>query len=116
MTEYLGHGQPSKLREAVANTDNGAPVPAVLGILQHLNRTRRNPHLTRTHVAAFWLHRRVVLVRVPDAQKAFDGLKAHGVLVKNVSTMHPLLANCLRLTVGTHDENTRLLEGLRASL
>jgi histidinol-phosphate aminotransferase len=47
----------------------------------------------------------MVLVRVPNAQKAFDGLKARGVLVKNVSGMHPLLANCLRLTVGTADEN-----------
>jgi histidinol-phosphate aminotransferase len=36
----------------------------------------------------------MILVRVPsDAQKAFDGLKARGVLVKNVSKMHPLLAN-----------------------
>jgi histidinol-phosphate aminotransferase len=58
----------------------------------------------------------MILVRVPDAAKSFEGLKAHGVLVKNVSKMHPLLANCLRLTVGTHDENTRMLEGLRASL
>jgi histidinol-phosphate aminotransferase len=58
----------------------------------------------------------MILVRVPDAAKVFEGLKAHGVLVKNVSKMHPLLANCLRLTVGTHDENTRMLEGLRASL
>lgn len=58
----------------------------------------------------------MILVRVPDADRAFEGLKAHGVLVKNVSRMHPLLANCLRLTVGTHDENTRMLEGLQASL
>jgi histidinol-phosphate aminotransferase len=58
----------------------------------------------------------MILVRVPDATKAFEGLKAHGVLVKNVSRMHPLLAECLRLTVGTHDENTRLLQALQASL
>jgi histidinol-phosphate aminotransferase len=58
----------------------------------------------------------MILVRVPDAAKAFEGLKAHGVLVKNVSKMHPLLANCLRLTVGTHDENTRMLQALQASL
>ncbi|MEJ6021879.1 histidinol-phosphate transaminase [Ramlibacter sp. PS4R-6] len=58
----------------------------------------------------------MILVRVPDAPKAFDGLKSHGVLVKNVSKMHPLLANCLRLTVGTHDENTRMLQALAASL
>ncbi len=58
----------------------------------------------------------MVLVRVPDATKAFDGLKARGVLVKNVSRMHELLANCLRLTVGTADENAQLLAALRDSL
>jgi histidinol-phosphate aminotransferase len=58
----------------------------------------------------------MILVRVPDAQKAFDGMKSRGVLVKNVSRMHPLLANCLRLTVGTPDENTRMIEALAASL
>ena len=45
-----------------------------------------------------------------------QGLKARKVLVKNVSTMHPLLANCLRLTVGTADENTQMLAALQASL
>ncbi len=58
----------------------------------------------------------MILARFPDAQKTFDGLKANGVLVKNVSRMHPLLANCLRLTVGTEGENTQLLSALKASL
>jgi histidinol-phosphate aminotransferase len=58
----------------------------------------------------------MILVRVPDAARAFGGLKQRGVLVKNVSTMHPLLANCLRLTVGTPDENAQLLAALQASL
>jgi histidinol-phosphate aminotransferase len=58
----------------------------------------------------------MILVRVPDAAKAFDGMKSRGVLVKNVSRMHPLLANCLRLTVGTADENTQMLAALQASL
>ena len=58
----------------------------------------------------------MILVRVPDAQKAFDGMKAHGVLVKNVSKMHVLLTNCLRLTVGTADENCQMLTALKASL
>jgi histidinol-phosphate aminotransferase len=66
----------------------------------------------------------MVLIRVlgkgtdgaDKAQKVFDGLKAHGVLVKNVSKMHPLLAQCLRLTVGTADENMQLLKALRDSL
>lgn len=58
----------------------------------------------------------MILVRVPDAGRTFEGLKARGVLVKNVSRMHPLLANCLRLTVGTADENTQLLAALQSSL
>ncbi|WP_309678500.1 histidinol-phosphate transaminase [Polaromonas sp.] len=58
----------------------------------------------------------MMLVRVPDAAKTFEGMKARKVLVKNVSKMHPLLANCLRLTVGTADENAQLLAALEASL
>ena len=58
----------------------------------------------------------MILVRVPDAAKTFEGMKARGVLVKNVSKMHPLLANCLRLTVGTADENAQMLAALEASL
>jgi histidinol-phosphate aminotransferase len=58
----------------------------------------------------------MVLVRVPDAQAAFEGMKRRGVLVKNVSKMHLLLANCLRLTVGTADENAQMLAALQACL
>jgi histidinol-phosphate aminotransferase len=62
----------------------------------------------------------MVLVRFPGAddvaQKIFDGLKARGVLVKNVSKMHPLLARCLRLTVGTAEENARLIQALQETL
>lgn len=58
----------------------------------------------------------MLLVRVPDAQKAFDGMAARGVLVKNVSRMHPLLSQCLRLTVGTAAENRLMLTALEASL
>jgi histidinol-phosphate aminotransferase len=58
----------------------------------------------------------MILARVPDAAKTFEGLKAHGVLIKNISKMHPLLANCLRLTVGTAAENDQLLAALKASL
>ena len=58
----------------------------------------------------------MILVRVPDAQNTFEGMKSRGVLVKNVSKMHPLLANCLRLTVGTADENAQMLAALQASL
>ena len=50
------------------------------------------------------------------ASRVFERLKAGGVLIKNISKMHPLLANCLRLTVGTADENTQLLAILEKSL
>jgi histidinol-phosphate aminotransferase len=58
----------------------------------------------------------MVLVRVPDAVAAFEGLKAAGILVKNVSGLHPLLANCLRLTVGLSEENSRLIAALKGIL
>jgi histidinol-phosphate aminotransferase len=58
----------------------------------------------------------MVLVRVADATKTFEGMKARGVLVKNVSKMHPLLVNCLRLTVGTADDNAQMLAALESSL
>lgn len=58
----------------------------------------------------------MILTRVPDAAAAFAGMRQRGVLVKNVSSLHPLLANCLRLTIGTPDENRQLIDALRASL
>ena len=54
----------------------------------------------------------MVLARVPDAQRCFDALKARGLLVKNVSKMHPLLGQCLRLTVGAPLENAALISAL----
>lgn len=58
----------------------------------------------------------MILARVPDAAATFAALKARGVLIKNVSGLHPLLANCLRFTVGTPDENSRLLAELPSCL
>ncbi len=67
-------------------------------------------------VRAFPSEANMILVRVPDSQSAFDGMKARGVLVKHVAGLHPLLANCLRLTVGTPDENRLMIDALKASL
>jgi histidinol-phosphate aminotransferase len=50
------------------------------------------------------------------ARRLFEGLKARGVLVKNVSAMHPLLAGCLRLTVGTPTENHQMVTALTQAL
>ena len=54
----------------------------------------------------------MILIRVGDAAAVFAGMKARGVLVKNVQGLHPLLANCLRLTVGTPEENTLMIRAL----
>ena len=69
-----------------------------------------------TGVRVFPSEANMILLRVPDARQTFDGLKQRQVLVKNVSSSHPLLANCLRLTVGTPDENRLLLTALQESL
>ena len=58
----------------------------------------------------------MVLLRVRDAADTFERLRARKVLIKNVSTMHPLLAQCLRLTVGSAEQNDLLLQALAASL
>ena len=58
----------------------------------------------------------MILVRVPDSKRCFEGMKARGVLVKNIAGQHPLLANCVRLTVGTPEENTLMIDALKASL
>jgi len=58
----------------------------------------------------------MILVRVAEAAQTFDKLKAQGILVKNVSKLHPLLNNCLRLTVGTESENNQLLLALKDAL
>ena len=68
------------------------------------------------HVHPYPSQANMILVRVPDAQKTFDDLAKRGILVKNVSKMHPLLANCLRLTVGTATENSQMLDALITTL
>jgi histidinol-phosphate aminotransferase len=57
-----------------------------------------------------------VLVRLPHGPGAYEALKARGILVRTFHGSHPLLANCLRLTVGTAEENARLIEALASAL
>ncbi len=67
-------------------------------------------------VTAFPSEANMILVRVPGAAAVFAAMKAGGVLVKNVEGLHPLLAGCLRLTVGTPEENALMIDALRAGL
>ncbi len=57
-----------------------------------------------------------VLFRIPKAAALFDALVARGVLIKNVTRAHPLLADCLRVTVGTPAENQRFIAALHDAL
>ncbi len=50
------------------------------------------------------------------ARCVFEGMKTRGVLVRDVSAMHPMLAGCLRLTVGSASDNARMLAALTAAL
>jgi len=59
-----------------------------------------------------------ILFRVPRgmARRVHEGLLARGVLIKRLDGQHPLLADCLRVTVGTPGENEAFLEALRDTL
>ena len=57
-----------------------------------------------------------ILFRINQAERVFDGLKRRGVLIKSLHGSHPLLADCLRVTVGTPDENAAFLTALTQSL
>ena len=67
-------------------------------------------------VAPYPSEANMILARVPDAAALFEALKRRRVLVKNVSALHPLLANCLRLTVGLPEENDLMIDALKESL
>jgi histidinol-phosphate aminotransferase len=71
---------------------------------------------TLAGVRVFPSEANMILVRVPDAKRVFEAMKARGVLVKNVSALHPLLANCVRITIGTPEENPQTLAALRGAL
>jgi histidinol-phosphate aminotransferase len=45
--------------------------------------------------------------------RTYEALRRQGVLVRS---LHPALKNCLRITVGTPDENRILLTALREAL
>jgi histidinol-phosphate aminotransferase len=51
-----------------------------------------------------------------QASRIFASLKAQGVLIKNLASQGGLLADCLRVTIGTPDENAAFLSALRNSL
>ena len=57
-----------------------------------------------------------LLFRVADATEIFNGLKQRGVLIKNLNGGHPMLKDCLRVTVGKPDENMRFIAALQETI
>ena len=57
-----------------------------------------------------------LLFRVANATEVFDGLKRRGVLIKNLNGGHPMLHDCLRVTVGTGDECAKFVAALQDTL
>ena len=53
-----------------------------------------------------------ILVKVDDANKRYGELIAKGIVIRNRTTQ-PLCNNCLRLTVGTEQENLKLIVALK---
>jgi histidinol-phosphate aminotransferase len=65
-------------------------------------------------VTVFPTQTNFVLARFPDAPGTFEALRGAGILVKNLHGWHPLLEQCLRITVGAPAENDALLAALKA--
>jgi len=59
-----------------------------------------------------------ILVRVAQdkADGIFNTLKEKGILIKNLSPVGGLLKDCLRITVGTPEENKQFIEAFKKSL
>jgi len=101
-------------------------VEAALFALEHADEFARQAALIRSErdrllaaladmpgARAYPSQANMILVRVNDAAAVFQALKARGILIKNVAGLHRLLANCVRLTVGTPAENDALIAALR---
>ncbi|WP_288106407.1 histidinol-phosphate transaminase [Limnobacter sp.] len=70
----------------------------------------------RKGMEVFDSHANFLLFRVPQAQQVFELLKNEGILIKYVGKMHPLLQDCLRVTVSTDAENQSFLTALEVAL
>ena len=105
---------------------------AALFALEHADEYARQAGIIRTErtrilqslarhegLRVFDSQANMILLRLPtgcDPAAVFAGIKSRKVLIKNVSGLHPLLAGCLRITVGTPEENTLLLAAFEAAL
>ena len=85
-------------------------------VLEHVEilkqeRSRMQQALSQfSGVTAFASEANFITARVPDAEALFAALKEQGILIKKLHGGHPLLNQCLRFTIGTPEQNSRVLE------
>ncbi len=85
-----------------------------------LRQDREELHTRLTQlkgISAWTSHANFILFKTAaNANVIHQRLKAHGVLIKNLDGSHPLLRDCLRVTVSTPQENDAFIAALRQSL
>jgi histidinol-phosphate aminotransferase len=74
---------------------------ALLKVLLHVNYVKK----------IYPTEANFILIKVDDANKRYDDLIAKGIVIRNRTTQ-PLCENCLRLTIGTKEENKKLIDAL----
>lgn len=80
-------------------------------------RARLHAQMTAMHaLEVFPSDANFILFRVNNATRIFQKLKEKGILIKNLDSAHALLDNCLRVTVGTFEENTQFIATLQSLL
>ena len=57
-----------------------------------------------------------LLLRINNSDEIFERLKQKGILIKNMNSHGGLLKNCLRITIGSKEENGALLSALKEIL
>ena len=97
------------LKHGTVLTEQAAAIKLERGRL--LRELQAIPGLTAYASAANF-----ILFRISHAERVFDGLIQRGVLVKSLHGSHHLLADCLRVTVGTPEENDAFLAALTRTL
>ena len=88
-------------------------MPTIAQIVQE--RARLSSRLAALEGVRVWpSESNFLLVRVPDAHRVWERLRdEHSILVRDFSRT-PGLADCLRITVGTPEENDRVIAALSA--
>ncbi len=86
----------------------------VATLIRERDRLARELGIARGIVRVFPSAANFLLAQFEDAQRAFERLRAAGLLVRDVRR-HAGLAGCLRITVGQPEQNDRVLKALEAA-